>query len=102
MSLESLYVLGLVLACSLMVGTLGVRLMGLRVDALRPALIRLLEWVGLTAGFYALNLVLGVAAVVVLRKATGDFVSLYLNTDNTLVILSALQAAVFQWWRAES
>jgi hypothetical protein len=101
-SVESLYLLGLVLASSALTAALGVRKLRLRAAALRSALVRLLEWAGLTAGFYALNLLLGVLAVVALRKATGDFVSLYLNTDTTLVLLSALQAAVFQWWRAES
>ena len=42
------------------------------------------------------------ARLVLLRKARGGFVSLYLNTDNTIVVLSALQAAVLQWWRSES
>jgi len=37
-----------------------------------------------------------------LRKLTGSFVSMYINTDVTLVLLSAFQALVFQWWRAES
>jgi hypothetical protein len=101
-TLESLYVLGLVTASSLLAGVLALRVFRLRARALRPALVRLLEWAGLTVGFYALNLLLGVVAVVVLRKARGGFVSLYLNTDNTIVVLSALQAAVWQWWRSES
>ena len=101
MTLESLYVLGLVLASSLVAAVLALRVFGLRANALRPALVRLLEWAGLTVGFYALNLLLGVVLVVLLRKARGGFVSLYLNTDNTIVVMSALQAAVVQWWRAE-
>ena len=102
MTLESLYVLGLVMASSLVAGVLARRVFGLRAGALRPALVRLLEWAGLTVGFYALNLLLGVVLVVLLRKVRGGFVSLYLNTDNTILMLSALQAAVLQWWRAES
>lgn len=102
MTLESLYVLGLVLLSSLVAGLLARRLFRLRAAALGPALVRLLEWAGLTVGFYALNLLLGVLAVIVLRQLRGGFVSLYLNTDNTIVLLSALQAAVLQWWRSES
>ena len=102
MTLESLYVLGLVMASSVLAAVAGRRLFSLREGGLRPALVRVLEWAGLTVGFYVLNLLLGVAAVVLLRKARGGFVSLYLNTDNTIVLLSALQAAVLQWWRAES
>jgi hypothetical protein len=101
-TLESLYVLGLVVASSLVVGVVARRVFRLRATALRPALVRLLEWAGFTVGFYVLNLLLGVLAVVVLRKVRGGFVSLYLNTDDTIVLLSALQAAVLQWWRAES
>jgi hypothetical protein len=102
LTLESLYVLGLVMASSVAAGLLARRVFRLRADALRPALLRLLEWVGLTVGFYALNLLLGILAVVILRKLRGGFVSLYLNTDNTIVLLSALQAAALQWWRSES
>jgi hypothetical protein len=101
-TLESLYVVGLVTASSLLAGVLAFRILRLRSSALRPALLRLLEWAGLTAAFYALNLALGVVAVAGLRKASGSFVSMYLNTDTTLVLLSSLQAAVLQWWRAES
>jgi hypothetical protein len=101
-TLESLYIAGLVIASSVLAGVLAVRVLRLPYPALRPALVRLLEWAGLTTGFYALNLVLGVAAVAVLRKVSGSFVSMYLNTDDTLLVLSGLQAAVLQWWRAES
>jgi hypothetical protein len=68
---------------------------------LRAALGRLLECAGLVLAFYALNVGVGFAAVLVLRKVTGGFVSAYLTTDDTLAVLSALQAVAFQWWRAE-
>ena len=41
-------------------------------------------------------------AVLLLRKLTGSFISMYVNTDVTLGLFSAFQAVVFQWWRAES
>jgi hypothetical protein len=99
---ESLYLLGLVLSTSLLAWIYGLRRARLSGAALRPALVRLLEWSGLALGFYVLNMLAGFAAVVLLRKLTGAFVSLYVNTDGTLAVLSALQAVVLQWWRAES
>jgi hypothetical protein len=98
---DSLYLVGLIALTSL-VGYFAARRWGrLRREGLGPAAVRLLECVGLVAGFYVLNLLAGFAAVVVLRKATGSFLSLYVNTDGTLALLSALQAVTFQWWRAE-
>jgi len=87
---------------SALVWVIGRRALGLRSSALRPALVRLLEWVGLSAVFYAVNLFAGFLAVLALRKLTGSFISIYVNTDATLALLSAFQALVFQWWRAES
>ena len=69
---------------------------------LRPVLVRVLEWAGFWAIFYAVNLAVGFAAILVIRKVTGTTVSLYVNTDSTLATLSALQATAWQWWRAES
>jgi len=68
---------------------------------LRPALLRLLEWAGLVALFYALDVAVGLLVVAVLRRLTTGFVSAYMVGDGTLVALSALQAVVLQWWRAE-
>jgi hypothetical protein len=99
---EALYILGLAAATSVLALVIGLRWTGLGLAALRPALVRLLEWAGLTAGFYAANMLAGVIAVMVIRAATGGFLSLYVNTDSTLVVLSGMQAIVLQWWRAES
>jgi hypothetical protein len=99
---DSLYLLALVMLTSLLAWVLALRRGRLDGAALGPALVRLLEWVGLTAGFYVVNMLAGVAAVVLLGKLTGAFFSFYVNTDATLAVLSALQAVVFQWWRAES
>jgi hypothetical protein len=99
---EGLYLIGLVALTSAVVWAIGRRGLGLRSSAIRPALVRLLEWAGLTAVFYAVNLFVGFLAVLVLRKLTGSFISIYVNTDATLALLSAFQAVVFQWWRADS
>ena len=60
---ESLYLLGLVSVTSLLVaGLLGAPAGSTgRARRLRPALLRLLEWAGLTVGFYVLNLLAGAA-----------------------------------------
>ena len=99
---DSLYLAGLVALTSCLVWFAGRRWRGLDQAALRPALVRLLEWLGLVVAFYVLNLLVGFVAVLLLRKLTGSFISMYVNTDVTLGLLSAFQAVVFQWWRAES
>jgi hypothetical protein len=99
---DALYLIGLVALTSGLVWVIGRRGLGLRSSAVRPALVRLLEWVGLSVVFYAVNLFVGFLAVLALRKLTGSFISMYVNTDTTLALLSACQALVFQWWRAES
>jgi len=53
-------------------------------------------------GMMLLGALAGFAAVLVLRKLTGSFISMYVNTDATLTLFSAFQAIMFQWWRAES
>jgi len=98
---DALYLIGLVALTSWLAWFGGRRWLGLD-KAVRPALWRLLEWVGLAVAFYVFNLLVGVTAVVVLRKLTGSFISLYVNTDATLLLLSSFQALVFQWWRADS
>ena len=99
--MDALYLIGLVTLTSALLWLAGRRRLGLGAS-LRPALGRLLEWVGLSVLFYALNLLIGFALVLLLRKITGSFVSMYVNTDATLALLAAFQAVVFQWWRAES
>jgi len=96
--MEGIYLLLLVAGTSAALYFAGTRRMGLPWPALGRAVSRALELVGLTLGLAALNLALGVLVVLVIRWLTGSFVSLYLNTDSTLLPLSALQAAVFQWW----
>jgi hypothetical protein len=75
--------------------------LGIRRDALRPALARMLECVGLAIVIAALNVAVGVLLVLALRRLTGSFVSLYLITDGTLLVLSLLQAIALQWWLRE-
>jgi hypothetical protein len=99
---DSAFLVGLVVLTSAIVLLAARRLGFAQARALRSALVRLVEWAGMAAGFYALNLAVGVLAVLVVRTATRSFVSVYIIGDGTLPVLSALQAVVLQWWRAES
>jgi hypothetical protein len=69
-------------------------------SAFRAAAARALECLGLTAAFFAANLTLGAFLSGLIRAATPLFVSLYLSTDLSLLVLSGLQALVFQHWLA--
>jgi hypothetical protein len=71
-------------------------------SAFCAAAFRALECVGLTAAFFAANLALGALVSFLIRAVTPVFVSLYLSTDVSLLVLSALQALVFQHWLAGS
>jgi len=96
----TVFVLALVGLTSLMAYVAGVRRLGLRGAGVRAAAGRMLECFGLVLVFSGLNLAVGFLGVLCLRSLTGRFISLYLNTDVSLVILSLVQAVVFQWWRA--
>jgi hypothetical protein len=58
-----------------------------------------LELGGLTVVFLVANLALGVAVVLSMRALSLPFVSIYVLDDASLVVLSALQGAIFGWWR---
>ena len=79
----------------------GARVLGLPPRRIGTALARVVEWAGLAALAAIANLALGFALVLVVRRLTGSFVTLYVNTDVTLFAVSALQAAALQWWMEE-
>ena len=91
------FLLVLVTMTSLLAYTLGRWRFGFPVS-LRPGLRRTSETVGVAVVFYAVNVLATVAGTLALR-ALGLFVSLYYATDYVLVILSFIQALVFQNWR---
>ena len=99
--MDALFVLGVVAATSAVTYLLG-RRWGLGREALGPAFGRLLELVGLTVVFLIVDILAGVAGVLLLRTVTGRFVSMYVNTDTTILLLAIAQATVVQWWRAET
>ena len=83
-------------AGALFVGTVW---LGLRPADLGPAARRALECVGLTLGFFAMNLAVGMAVVFAARQVADTFVSMYFASDITLLGISLLQGVLFQWWR---
>jgi hypothetical protein len=97
--MASLALLGLVAVTSLAAYLLGARWLGLAPRGLRPAALDAVEWVGLAVLFLAGNLAVGVAVILGLRALTGEFITVYVLSDVTLVFLSLLQGALFQWWR---
>jgi hypothetical protein len=98
--LEALFLLSLVAATS--AGALHLaRRRGRRVapGELRAAALGALECAGLAVVFFVANLALGALLTLVVRALTPLFVSLYLSADVSLLVLSALQALVYQRWR---
>ncbi len=76
----------------------GAKGLGLSGRGLRTAVGKLLEGVGMTLVFLAVNLAVGMLALLATRGLTRGFVSLYLADDITLPVLSLLQGLAFQWW----
>ena len=75
----------------------GTRWMGLQ-SSVRTSLAHTAETVGIAVVFFIANATVLVVGALTMR-ALGVFVSLYLATDLMLVILSSIQAVVFQFWR---
>lgn len=92
--MDALFVLGVVAATSTAACLLARRRRGPPGEVVG----RLLEWAGLSVVFVVLNVTFGVLAVWILRAVTGGFVSMYVNTDTTIVLFSMAQAVVVQWW----
>lgn len=74
---------------------------GLRLPSQRlgPAVGKMLESLGAALCFLIVNLGLGLILVLAARTVTGDFVSVYLLDDVSLLGLSLLQALTFRWWK---
>jgi hypothetical protein len=67
--------------------------------ALAAAVGRALETVGFTLLFFLANLAAGALVTVAVRALGVAFISIYLTADITLLVLSLLQALLFQRWR---
>jgi hypothetical protein len=92
------YVLVFVAVSSAVLYGVGRRL-GWRSADLGPAFGRMIEYVGLTFLVLVLDVLAAAGTILAMRVLTGHFVSMYLATDSTLIVLAAAQAAVVQWWR---
>jgi hypothetical protein len=96
------FVLILVGVTSILAIVIGVWGLGLRLPRLKPATGKALECIGLMFGFFALNLAIGMASILVWRQLTHTFLSLYALSDVALLGLSLCQGLIFQWWRNEN
>jgi hypothetical protein len=67
--------------------------------SLHAALLRAAEAVGLTVLFFLANVAAGALVTVLGRVLHVGFISIYLSTDITLLVMSLLQALVYQRWR---
>jgi hypothetical protein len=77
----------------------GSRRAGLSARALPAAVARALEAVGAAVFFFAGNAALSVLAVLGIRSVSDSFLSLHELSMWILLVLSLLQALVFQAWR---
>ena len=78
---------------------IGVRWLGLRPDGLGPAVLGLCQLAGVALVFLAVNVALGLAAVLLARGVFRVFVSVYVMDDVYLPLLSLIQAVIFESWR---
>jgi|RhiMetdeSRZDD1v2_1073273.scaffolds.fasta_scaffold229656_3 hypothetical protein len=92
-------ILGLTALTSLAAYAVGRHRLRLPARALRPAVDRMLEGLGLAVVFFAANLAIGGAGILLGRAVSGQFVSLYVLDDSVLLVFSVLQGMVFAGWR---
>jgi hypothetical protein len=78
---------------------LGMKGLGFAAGAFGAAVIKVLEGIGIALVFCLVNLAAGTLIVLAARRLTGGFVSLYLVSDVTLLVLSLIQGLTFQYWR---
>ncbi len=78
----------------------GGRALGLAPAQLREAGRQALECIGLTVVFLCANVTLGLSAILISRTLSAPFMSVYVLSDMSLVVLSALQGILFGCWRA--
>lgn len=97
--MEAYFALAVVSLTTLAAALLEARRHARPAATLRAAAVRAAETVGLTVVFFAANVGTGAAVAVAARSLGLGFVSLYLSADVTLLVLSLLQALVWQRWR---
>ena len=95
--MSELVLLALTVLTSALAYGLGRFVFGLNAP-FKKGLQRTVETVGVAVAFFIVNVGVAVAGTLALRTL-GWFVSLYVATDYTLIVLSFLQAVLFQHWR---
>lgn len=93
------FIVMIVLATSFGAYVVAVRRFGLIPSSLWGATLRTTEVIGTVVLIFAFNISIGVATILILRAATGWFLSVYLLNDVSLLMLSALQALLLDFWR---
>jgi hypothetical protein len=97
--MDSVFVLVLAAITSVAVAAIEAPRHARPAAALRAAAGKALEAIGLTVAFFLVNVATGAAVAVAVRTLRVGFVSVYLSSDLSLLVLSLLQALVFQRWR---
>ncbi len=100
--MEQYFVLVLAVLTSVAAYLAGRVVLGRSAATVRYAVGRMLECVGMTIVFFAINVAAGVVIGLVGRLVTHQFISLYLGNDVSLLVLSLLQGLVFLFWRDAS
>ncbi|XXY49942.1 hypothetical protein WME91_02175 [Sorangium sp. So ce269] len=97
---DSLYILGIVAATSGAAYAAGRRL-GMRAGLVPAALRRAIRLVGACLLFWGGNIAVGAGVALLVRGLGLGFIWLYVNTDVSVLVLSAVQALVFESWRTQ-
>ena len=97
--MESVFVLVVAGLTSVGAYVFGVAGLGLSTSRLWLALGKVCECVGLTLVFSVVNLAAATFAILAMRSLSGQFISLYIASDATFLILSWFQALTFKAWR---
>jgi len=100
--MEPAFILTIVSLTSLALLLLGAKGLHLTRAGLGLVLRKVCESIGLTLVVFLVNLAIGILVILAWRSLTGRFVSLYIASDSTVLILSLLQALSFQAWREGS
>ncbi len=94
------HILLLLVGCtSLAAYLIGARGLGLSRERFRAAIGKMLTCLGATLIFFGMNLGVGILVVLTARALPFGFLSMYLNTDVSLLVLSAIQGVTFACWR---
>jgi hypothetical protein len=102
MAMESVFILVVVSLTSAGAYVLGIAGLGFSRSGIRLALGKTCECVGLMLVFGVVNLAVATCTILAMRSVSGRFVSLYIASDTTFLMLSWLQALTFQAWREGS